>query len=89
MIFQAIGTIIAKKPFIFVIFQGGGGVGFRTNNARQITTKPTTTLTIVTQSRISTIEFFPCDQNRTLQAKTINTDRAEVLESPLGVVLYT
>ena len=26
MIFQGIRTSIAKKPYIFVIFQGGGGV---------------------------------------------------------------
>ena len=27
MIFQGIWTSIAKKPYIFVIFQGGGGAG--------------------------------------------------------------
>ena len=27
MLFQGIGTRIDMKPYIFVIFQGGGGVG--------------------------------------------------------------
>ena len=27
--FQGIGTSIARKPYIFVIFQGGGGGGVR------------------------------------------------------------
>ena len=30
VIFQGIGTIIAKKTYIFVIFQGGGGGGLDT-----------------------------------------------------------